>query len=117
MKLSGITGEPGTVIGYHIRELKFLAIEINDIEIGNSGGCHIRFATSEEIDGNWVEPRSVAEHYAIPLRYTPYGHARMFGPTPYIKPPIVHRPSILEQRKATKRAKLVVRRWRQWNKP
>jgi len=85
MRLNGIVAEPGTVIGYHQRTKRFLTIDKVD-----KNDCELRYSTPEELTAIGTrEPRSVTEHFAIPLRMTPFGPARMFGPRPKVKPQVV----------------------------
>lgn len=85
-RLNGVSGEPGTIIGYHKRTEKFICFHKQD-----EYGCTIRYATSREVaaigTNSGIEPRSVTEHYGIARRMTPYGLVRQWGkpikPTPY----------------------------------
>lgn len=87
MRLNGITPQPGTIIGYHWREKRFLIVDHVDDD-----GCIVRFATSLEMNAvGTKEPLSVTEHRGVARRLTPYGLARMFGPRPHVKPEVVHR--------------------------
>lgn len=76
-QLNGISGVPGTIIGYHKRTEKFIAIAEQDED-----GCTIRYATSREVASvginSGVEPRSITEHYGITRQMTPFGLVRQW---------------------------------------
>lgn len=79
-RLNGMWSPPGTVIGYHKREMRFLAVADERAYHLENGCVLLRWATQTEIDQlKFKEPRSVAEHHAIPRRLTPYGLARVYG--------------------------------------
>lgn len=76
MRLNGVKAEPGTIIGMEKESFRFVAVDNVDIE-----GVELRYAKAEEVTREAFnhEPRSVAEHYAIPRRMSPYGLIRQFG--------------------------------------
>lgn len=86
MKLNGIVAPEGTVIGLDYHSGRFVAVESYDF-MPPAATVNLRFATPEELSAIGTrEPRSVCEHDGIPLRITPYGPARLFGPRPRVKP-------------------------------
>jgi hypothetical protein len=77
-RLNGIAPPPGTIIGFHPKHLRFMAVDISVYD--GDPYCIIRWATAEEIDRvKFKEPNSYVEFRAIPRRMTPYGPARVFG--------------------------------------
>lgn len=86
MKLHGICAAEGTIIGVDFHSGRFVAVQDHDF-MTPATTMNLRFATSAELAAIGTrEPRSVTEHLGIPLRITPYGPARMFGPRPFVKP-------------------------------
>lgn len=76
-RLNGISGEPGTIIGYRKRTEKFIAIAEQD-----ERGCTIRYATQEELQAvgylKGQEPRSATEHRVIARTGSAYGLVRQW---------------------------------------
>lgn len=88
MTLHGICAPEGTVIGLDFHSGRFVAVSAESCDfVTPTSEMVLRFATPEELNSIGIrEPRSVCEHLGIPLRMTPYGPARMFGPRPRVKP-------------------------------
>jgi hypothetical protein len=80
-RLNGIKAEPGTVLAMSNRELDFMAVD----SCGNHGVV-VRRATPDEMTAmQYGEPRSIAEHHAIPRVPSVYGLVRKIqhpSPTP-----------------------------------
>lgn len=97
MRLNGIQAEPGTVIGYSIKDQRFLSVESSGEDVTSIYGelesrpfVTLRFSTPEELTAIGTRaPRSVTEHYGIPSRMTPYGPVKMYGPRPRVKPKVI----------------------------
>lgn len=86
MKLHGICAPEGTIIGVDFHSGRVVAVESHDFTTP-AITMNLRFATGDELAAIGTrEPRSVCEHEGIPLRMTPYGPARLFGPRPRVKP-------------------------------
>lgn len=80
MMLKGIYAPPGTLIGVHKRDQRFLVADVCDTSDLEIQRLPVRWATDEEVKPETLVgriPRSVVEHAAIPLRQTPYGKARV----------------------------------------
>lgn len=91
MRLNGIQAEPGTVIGFSIRDQRFLTVDKVDVA-GHGNGCELRYSTPEELTAIGTrEPQTVTEHYGIPSRMTPYGPVKMYGPRPRVKPKVINK--------------------------
>lgn len=119
MRLNGIYALPGTFIGRLDRTPNDPKPFVALIADGGGGGCgheeHLPFimlreAKQSDFPLGMREPRSIAEHKAIPLRQSVYGPIRMFGPRPVERPPLVKQPSYLEDLQNQKKIKLARRR-------
>lgn len=89
MRLNGIYAWPGTVIGVEFHSGRFVSVDASTgaLPDAEEKWVRLRFSTGEELSAIGTrEPRSVCEHEGIPLRMTPYGPAKIFGPRPRVKP-------------------------------
>lgn len=89
VKLNGIEAEPGTFMGFMERKgVKVgLIVDNSHPEVDHHGDWHdvlyLRPAKQGEVDqATMPDPRSVAEHDALPRYRTPYGLARIYGSPP-----------------------------------
>lgn len=101
MRLNGIHAEPRTLIGLSKRHGFLIVVSEDD------AGVVVRKAREDEIQPRYAEPRSIAEHRALPRRVTPYGLVRQFTPSPHKAPEV---PQTVLTREAKKKLRKDLRR-------
>lgn len=87
MRLNGVYAPPGTVIGIHFRDQRFLVADVCDTSDLQTRTLPLRWARADEVAPHVLrhrEPNSVTEHQALATVSTPYGRAKVIGvdPTP-----------------------------------
>lgn len=80
MRLNGVHAPVGTLLGGATKYSK-IQVLVTVVE-NDERGVVVRRATDEELRPEAFQhaPNSLSEHHAIPLRQSPYGLIRQFGP-------------------------------------